>query len=375
MSTDAMIRSAAGGHGWQSEPIDDYLRRRWLWSLSRATSNHELPENIGDLLSYINGCLSALTGSNRPWVPGLGRLLADTSADESNIIQIALQCAANNGLGSWTCNVDPGSVFYFDSFPLLLHGRVCFNAIQDRVSLTWERGEQIRTRVSFEKQCGLWVRDDGNRALPGIGDIGVSCNVLDDADSEVSKLGDGVCSFSSIEDRRTTLREALNCIRTHSPEIFAWISRVLAGISFLAPAGERMSGSGSARSLPGLIWASHPIPAEQLAVLIIHECSHQYFFAMTDAVNVVIPGSVEQHFSPFKKVARPLISVLLALHAAVNMSRYIALLQSEGRASPYLLREALTLAQDVETMSRSIGESKELTEDGQLFMRYLRLGS
>lgn len=371
MSTEGLIGSAAGGALWDSRLVMQYLRRRWVRALERALDEIHDSGSAEDLLAFIGKNLPELTQTPRPWKPGLGRFLLNEKTDVGAFVQVALQCCASGGLGSWRCRLDEDVIGYFDLHPLRLSGSVCCVSEPDAVTLTCETRGQTRAPIRFIRQRDGWVNGENEPPQSCVTASEVSCRILH-SDLFVAQLvADQQPSHTALPELAATLAESLEAIGRHAPLLLRWIAEVLAGIAFVAPV-RRATGSGSVNSLPGLIWVTHPIDPDELAVLIVHECSHQYFFALSDAVDLVISSSTEHHYSPFKKTKRPLLNVMLALHAAVNMSSYVRTALEDGRKSEFLRQEMETLSRDIVRMSESVEASMELTDPGKQFLQHLR---
>lgn len=111
-------------------------------------------------------------------------------------------------------------------------------------------------------------------------------------------------------------QEALGLLEEFAPEYYRWVTSVLCEMAFLERV-PRGTVSGSFLAYPGHIQASVWTPVSSIIVL-IHECSHQYFNMLIWHGPMARPDAPEA-WSVLKKTARKLDRVLIGFHAFGNV--------------------------------------------------------
>ena len=167
------------------------------------------------------------------------------------------------------------------------------------------------------------------------------------------------------------LHEAF-CIIDQYGEAYAdWIRFVVGHIRpIVSPSGGMISGS--SRNRLGEIELSVNVEPIKIAEMIIHEASHQYFYLLEMACDLVTDRTVE-HRNPVLGRNRPLDKLLLAFHAFVNVENFLAGclqrgLPCDGKLEQYYRN--LTLETD--EMFMPFRRSSYLTREGELFRAALR---
>ena len=162
---------------------------------------------------------------------------------------------------------------------------------------------------------------------------------------------------------------AIRLVLETSPLLHAWLEQAVGGVICLAaPSGN--CASGSSLSYPGLVFVTHPIHAENLAVLLVHEASHIYFNALSQHVQLVLPDTTETIYSPFRRMQRPVDKVLLAFHAAANIVRYTSCRRQQGVTNPVLEYEHRTTLEHALSMHADLSKTSTLTPTGVAFLAH-----
>ena len=124
----------------------------------------------------------------------------------------------------------------------------------------------------------------------------------------------------SVEEWRAALNEALAIIEAGLPGLYAELSQTLRRVVPVGYHAERHL-SASYTEAPGLIYMTlHPDPLT-LADAIIHETQHGKLNALLWHDVVLGNGRTEWTTSPVRDDLRPLMGVLLAVHAFVPVAR------------------------------------------------------
>ncbi len=160
-------------------------------------------------------------------------------------------------------------------------------------------------------------------------------NPLADEEAHPDKSGNALdLSDHSVPDWQAGYRTALDLVERYLPEIFGEFRQTFRR---LVPVGygAEMHMSASYRQGPGVVYATlHPDPVT-LAEALVHETQHGKLNALTWLDPVLDNGHTEWATSPVRPDLRPLMGVLLAVHAFAPVS---ALLVRMLRANDPLTR-------------------------------------
>jgi HEXXH motif-containing protein len=167
------------------------------------------------------------------------------------------------------------------------------------------------------------------------------------------------------EDRVDLCRGAVELLRDCAPEYLAWTARVLrAVIPLEAPAGLMLSGSGPHHC--GTLQLSLAVEPVQLAEMLVHESSHQYYYFLTRLGDVDDGSDPTLYYSPFKKMERPIRLILLAYHAFANVLIFYRRCRARGLDDGgYCQRNEEKMAPRLRTLETALRATPALTPIGR----------
>ncbi len=117
---------------------------------------------------------------------------------------------------------------------------------------------------------------------------------------------------------------------------------------------------------PGIVlvsWSADPV---EVAEMLVHESSHQYFHLLS-RLGKVDDGSDEgEYFSPAVQRSRPLSRILIGYHAFANVLLfYRALLRNGFTDDPHCRATETRLCHDVELLELPLRDNPALTQIGR----------
>jgi HEXXH motif-containing protein len=230
--------------------------------------------------------------------------------------------------------------------------------------------------LKFERKAGFWEcinhPELRRRQAPGTNITVTGGNCLDpelvhsvDPPGDSQKFDDAVCEIT----------QAMSLIRECVPQYGPWCERFLRHVHVIGKHQNDVSFSRSAASRPGYVVASVPMPIELQAEMLVHECTHQYYFLLELLTHVPVnPESKDRYYSPLAGRERPLERLLVAYHAAANMAIFHTELLRGRSADGTLSRERLGVLkaankQMLETISKN---ALHLTANANAFWQHSR---
>jgi HEXXH motif-containing protein len=177
------------------------------------------------------------------------------------------------------------------------------------------------------------------------------------------------------DDAVSEIAAAMSLIREKVPQYGPWCERFLRHVHVIGKHENDVSFSRSAASRPGYVVASAPMPVALQAEMLVHECTHQYYFLLELLTRVPVdPESRDRYYSPLAKRERPLERVLVAYHAAANMAIFHSGLLRTCPTDGALSKERLSVLksanmQMLETISRN---AQHLTVNANAFWQHSR---
>jgi HEXXH motif-containing protein len=123
--------------------------------------------------------------------------------------------------------------------------------------------------------------------------------------------------------------DAIDIVKSYTPEYLPWIARVLHQVFLLKPTGQRVE-SGSVENYLGLIHLSaHPEPLP-VAELLVHEATHQYMNVLRKLQPLDDGTDSRTYWSPPVKSHRSISKIIAALHAFGNVELFYRLCAARG---------------------------------------------
>jgi HEXXH motif-containing protein len=243
--------------------------------------------------------------------------------------------------------------------------RIAFRNTGGRAEATlWRAGAHFST-VSMSKSADdLWTGDGGDN-LPVLR-FGQFPIVVDSAEYATGKRVPGNASALAELPVGTdsVFAEAAELIATYSPTYLPWVGQVVRTIVPLDVKTGKVSAT--VAEFPGLVFLSLPIDSFETAMRLVHEASHQYYFALKRLVSLEDGSDRKLYFSPIKLTGRPIDMILFAFHAFGNGALFHRDLSSaDGRYALVNGQPLETSMEQLRVMHGYLGETHALTAMGR----------
>ena len=288
----------------------------------RAQRLAPTPELAADhLIATVVDAIAARPATVGYWTPEVGSIFAGfgpkaLSVREWNWIraQIIISGHVTGLLDDLECEVEVDS-------PL----QVCGRAIVGEIHISGGHGRlQVRTidgrtalsfsSVALRHGVPVWAEDDRPSAIVCLEGTPAIRLVGGEWHGWVNQPCDAMLASAEVIGR---IEESLELLKRCMPEYYQWVVCLLREVTPIhRPARDTIASNSSALRMGG-IDISIPASATEIAEMLIHECSHQYFHMASWLGSPVTPDS-KPHYSPLKKCERPLDRILLGYHAFGN---------------------------------------------------------
>ncbi|MEM7449121.1 MAG: HEXXH motif-containing putative peptide modification protein [Myxococcota bacterium] len=172
-------------------------------------------------------------------------------------------------------------------------------------------------KVHHAVDQGIWLSDVDN-------------NPLSDLEAHPEKSGSHSSYGEALPDVwNEALQQACLEIKTHLPDLYNELPYVL---SLCVPVGtdEQRHLSASYREAVGTIYLSLHPNLQTMTEALIHEFSHNKLHALLELDPLLENGSAAEFASPVRPDPRPLLGVLLAVHAFLPVERYYRSMLDRG---------------------------------------------
>jgi HEXXH motif-containing protein len=125
--------------------------------------------------------------------------------------------------------------------------------------------------------------------------------------------------------------------------------------------------SGSSQDAPSMAHLSFNDDATELAEMLVHEGSHQYFYLATRIGPVDDGSDSTMYYSPIKARGRPLHYILLAYHAFANVELFYRDCLAGGYegVNGYVVRNSATLRAQLDQLEDVLAATTALTPLGE----------
>lgn len=327
----------------------------------------------GELYAFLSGWLGKPASPQRAragWSMAFGQAglaLKDGRVDPAEVaVRVAVTLIETGHDGDWSAPIKPA--------PLIFDGRVIRDVVRAEAALSGSDGATLKlvdaagAEHVFERIGGAWMAANVPR-MPTVAPFGRAHLVPNYA----LPTGGGSDFFrechtvSSIDDAAiATFRGGFEALDAAAPEYRAWIDRALNGIvvGALQPAFKTVSGSWE--EVPGYVHSSYPHSPVVIAELLVHECSHQYYY-MLERLGPIDDGTdTELYWSPPIRKARPLSRVLMAYHALANTLLFFNRIKQTGYDDRgYVDANEAFLREDIQTLAKPLRGNPALTEFGR----------
>jgi HEXXH motif-containing protein len=286
------------------------------------------------LIEYLGAWFSEPTSTSRTvWDYGFGNLYRSFGMDHSDRTRccaVVAACLGAAGLpGEWKASFDSPIRLRLGRWLLPNATRVSALSTGTGVSVQYAAPDGSGTIEVTDKP--------GSQGCSGGNEL---CQVVQDGVKFVLFAKDaldltGFPEFegrvvSAIEPRMAQVfQQAIDIIKSYTPEYLPWIARVLHQVFLLEPTGRRVE-SGSVENYLGLIHLSaHPEPLP-VAELLVHEATHQYMNVLRKVQPLDDGTDSNLYWSPPVNANRPISKIIAALHAFGNVQLFYRLCAARG---------------------------------------------
>jgi HEXXH motif-containing protein len=118
-----------------------------------------------------------------------------------------------------------------------------------------------------------------------------------------------------------SVERAFDLLEKHAKPYVKWVNRVIREVVALR-CSKGFLRSNSSEDWPGKIQLSLPRRPVEVAEMLVHEASHQYFYAVQRFEAVSDADDRKLYYSPVKGTDRPIDKILLAFHAFANVGLF-----------------------------------------------------
>jgi HEXXH motif-containing protein len=309
----------------------------------------------------------------RGWTPALGRaaqlLLGDSPAQRrAGAVQVALVLLDLFRDDAWTCRLEEQAALLFGAGSVALCGEVAVRPLGDAVAISTAGSAGVRWR----DRRGLLLPED-HPGLPHVrvGDRSIPVYTGAAPEHALRLPPDESPSRRDANELAAQLQAALDLLERTSTRYYTWSTRLLSCLFGVAPHAD-MTTNGSSSCQPGLVYVTHPSNPAAFAPILVHECTHQYFYLAETRAPVVNGRDGRLYYSPLKHTDRPLDRILIGYHADGNILAYVEEALRAGTAHERLFRaEREQLRADLALLEQPLHRTEGLRPLGESLWRPL----
>lgn len=325
------------------------------------------------LLELLEGWLGSRTDFETVWDLSFGRIMRALESDEVDpvdvLVEVTMRLGSQGVVGAWSATLSEERRLCWAEcwlLPTASQISLACDEASAAVKLTAPNGS--RSSAEFRRMGQRWAADGVEQMIQ----LGDSRRITFLSAQAVPRDMIFEDDFHSIFEFPQVTSElvrpfsaALEIIGRGAPEYFGWVERVLRGI-LICRCQESRTRSSSWMHAPGVVlvsWSANPI---EIAEMLVHECSHQYFYLLS-RLGPVVDGSDTQHYySPAVQRSRPLGKVLVGYHAFANILLFYRKLLRNGFAEdPYCKSMEARLSAEVEILEGPLRDNPALTAFGR----------
>ena len=172
-------------------------------------------------------------------------------------------------------------------------------------------------------------------------------------------------------ETQSIFSDAAALIMNHDAPFLPWIGEAVKAVVLLdCSGGERLSAT--VQKYPGVVYLSFPAKPAEVAARLVHEASHQYFFALKRLDRLHDGSDHTEYFSPIKQRGRSLEMTLFAFHAFCNGALFHRNLFLRDPRFEVVAGQTLELmTQSLRTLDGHLSQSGALTPIGKMLWQPL----
>jgi HEXXH motif-containing protein len=333
---------------------------------SETASVERRSQGLGE---FLHGWLSSNSGVdfNTTWDLAFGRVLRALESPEVDpvdvLAEVGLRLAARGQAGNWSASLREQRCLTWDNRWLLPKSTRLSVVSAGTVA-------EVRTDDSactFRHAANGWQTEDAEQLL-SIGNDPPFALIPPEATPQDMISEDdfhSIFEFPAVTlEMARPFSEALTIIAEYAPEYRSWVERVLRGI-LICRCNASRTRSSSWMHAPGMVlisWSANPI---EIAEMMVHECSHQYYYVVSKVADVVDGSDKTLHYSPAVQRKRPLSKILVGYHAFANILLFYRTLLTRGFSGDgYCHSIEARLTSEVAELERPLRDNPALTSAG-----------
>ncbi len=343
-----------------------------LWRLFCERFADPLRQGCSRLIRGLSGALPTVSHDDiwsRPF-SHLQSALVGPEVNAPNVaIEIGLRLLARGHEMEWQAEMTEPTRLRFDRYLLPTCRTLEARSQANHVEVSLDGGQPIEFR-SGAPGGPAWVHKDGcngdldrfpvltlggRTILLFAGDVSFSGGKVEGA------MGQDQMVIAEIAEQ---LEGAIQLLSTHCGEYVAWVLDVLRGIAPL-PRHARRLASWSRRDWYGLISMTVDARPPALAEILVHECTHQYYFQSGWFEPVDDGSDGRSYYSPVVKTERPINKILLAYHAFANVLIMNRCFLDAGVRDPYCIQNQSVVTKQLAQLDKALQKTSALTDTGR----------
>ena len=302
-------------------------------------------------------------------------LLKKPEDAERCAVALALRLHQCGYLGDWELHLHKQARFRFDQWLLPLGDAIRVSTTPEAVSIH-TRTANLWQKLTFQRNGNGWEATDAQglpmlsrgairwivltaESLPGVAERLVENELYNYKNMSLD---------TDVELLLRTSDAAVSLLAEFADIYLEWVSQV---VRFLIPLPVKggMLNSGSDELCPGVICVSNQKHRINLAEILVHEATHQYFHILQRLGPLHDGTDRNLYFSPVRGTGRPISAILIAYHAFGNVLLFYRM--ARARALPAdqdgldIAKRMKQLEQQLETLEKALQTTTALTPLGR----------
>lgn len=322
------------------------------------------------LMDFLEAWLPTEIDFETAWDLSFGRVLRALESDEVDavdvLVEVALRLAARGRPGRWTATLCEERRLCWDGrwlLPAASDISIDSNGTAAAVELSAQDGGRFRVTLHRDDQGSLagepLIRVGVHRPITLLPSEAVPHDMIVEDDFH------SIFEFPPITPAMAQpFSAALEILDRHAPEYLGWIEQVLRGV-LVCRCQESRTRSSSWMHGPGIILASWSVNPIEIAEMLVHESSHQYFYLVSRLGPVVDGNDSQFYYSPAVQRSRKLGKIVIGYHAFANVLLfYRTLLRNGLTGNQYCAAMEARLSADTEVLEKPLRDNPALTAIG-----------
>jgi len=233
------------------------------------------------------------------------------------LVAVLLQLASHGLIDECELRLESEQPLFFGHLRLPTAREVVFRATSVGAEIELRAQGRAPTRLDLERtDVGVWRGAEPLDQVVWFGGHQISLRTTGQRGDFPIPADQRLLSVDALAGNRA-FSAAAALIEECSPSFAPWIK---AAVHTIVPldASHRPAMSATVEEYPGLVFLSLPLNPSEVAARLVHEASHQYYFALERLAALHDGSDQELYFSPMKGRDRPIEMILFAFHAFGN---------------------------------------------------------